>query len=159
MRPEDIEYFCAQAVENHGLIITREQALSLLVVPDSRKEQLAERLLKEVRVFREELATLLHAMESRLSGLLRPGTLARKQSDLSLLLSAHLGDLRLSDVKTEVLASWLVGADTSDLSNSCFADGESAGELPTPSRSDDALPLKHAASVTVFPSEEKGERP
>lgn len=44
-------------------------------------------------------------------------------------------------------------------SSSGCADGESAGELPTPSRTDDALPLKHGASVTVFPSEEKGERP
>ncbi|RUT26872.1 hypothetical protein C0V97_04115 [Asaia sp. W19] len=35
-------------------------------------------------------------------------------------------------------------------SSSGFADGESAGELPTPSRTDDALPLKHAASVSVF---------
>ncbi|NVN06039.1 hypothetical protein HW509_10625 [Asaia spathodeae] len=34
-----------------------------------------------------------------------------------------------------------------------------AGKLPTPPRTDDALPLKHAASVTVFPSEAKGERP
>ncbi len=45
-----------------------------------------------------------------------------------------------------------------DSSSGC-ADGESAGELPTPSRTDDALPLKHPASVTVFPSEAKGERP
>ncbi|WP_336947245.1 hypothetical protein [Asaia sp. HN010] len=37
-------------------------------------------------------------------------------------------------------------------SNSSFSseDSESAGELPTPSRTDDALPLKHAASVPVF---------
>jgi len=42
---------------------------------------------------------------------------------------------------------------SSDSSSGC-ADGESAGELPTPSRTDDALPLKHAASVTVFDAEE-----
>jgi len=35
-------------------------------------------------------------------------------------------------------------------SSSGCADGESAGELPTPSRTDDALPLKHAASMDVF---------
>lgn len=45
-----------------------------------------------------------------------------------------------------------------DSSSGC-ADGESAGELPTPSRTDDALPLTHAASVDVFPSGEKGKRP
>jgi len=44
-------------------------------------------------------------------------------------------------------------------SSSGCADGESAGELPTPSHTDDALLLNYAANVSVFRDTKEGERP
>ncbi|WP_162993456.1 hypothetical protein [Asaia bogorensis] len=131
-----LERLCADAMAAYGVIITPQQARDLLVVPDNMKERLAERLRSEVQAAREEIPALSHGLAERLSGFLRPGTLCRKRSELSLLLSAPLGDLRLSDVRTEVLASWLAEIEPSD--ESSLADGEGAGELPTPSPTDDA---------------------
>jgi len=54
--------------------------------------------------------------------------------------------------ETNSLAVPVAGAEglVSPRDSSSLLMGESAGEFPTPSRTNDALPLKHAASVSVF---------
>ena len=157
MSPEELERFCARAADLN-VIITPELASGLLLLSEHKKQQVLEILHKKLNELRTEVTSLLLPLEHSLSAFLTRESLSRTFQEIALFARSPLADLRLSDVRTEVLASWLAETETSDSSSGC-ADGESAGELPTPSRNDDALPLKHAASVTVSPSEEKGERP
>lgn len=153
MNAGKIERFCANMVEHYGVIITPQQARALLAVPDNKTEQVAERFRREAQALRDELPDLLRALETRLSGFLRPETLDRKRSDLSLFLSALLADLRPSDVRTEVLASWLVETETSDSSSAEV--GESTGEVPASRCSKIVLRAHRVASLTFDPDKQE----
>ncbi|WP_438381501.1 hypothetical protein ABHV46_10945 [Asaia sp. BMEF1] len=146
------------AMHYHSAIITPGQDGDVRFVEAAKSQQLSRRLEEQVLASLSHFADLLGPLERELAGFLRKEAVLPILQDVSSVLTSRLAGLGTHEVQTEVLLSWLAETETSDSSSGC-ADGESAGELPTPSRTDDALPLKHAASVTVFPSEEKGEHP
>gem|GEM_PF-5524072 len=152
----DVEHVQRAAIDA-GFMLTHEQASSLRFLPDDTSQRVASKLALIAQELRSPGDREARYLALGLSSTLTSQSYRRFLEELELFLLAQVGALRARDIRTEVLASWLAEIEPSDSSSGC-ADGESAGELPTPSRTDDALPLNHAASVTVFPSEEKGER-
>lgn len=153
---ESLDTLGRVAIDVHGVLLIPELGYHPVAVDNRTLDEWRSLLEAQAGSLHSEDSYVIHCLGYEASSFLRLEVVCQLQSSLSKFLRSLSAGLRLSDVKTEVLASWL--AETSDSSSGC-ADGESARELPTPSRNDDALPLKHTASVDVFPSEEKGEHP
>ena len=135
---EKLSRACAIAFEASGFLITPEQVRHLLLVPCNKRERLTSRLAEELSSRREAFVQAMPPLESLLSEFLRPEACRSVKSDLSSLLLSRLKGIRLLDVKTEVLMSWLAEIETSD--SSSVQDGESVGEVTTPSRTETVAP-------------------
>jgi len=120
------------ALDFHSVLITQKALAHCHSLPRDTSQQVAA---KFAQLSEELLADSPEALclELGLSSTLTTESHRDFLTSLSQFLRCQVTNLRLSDVRTEVLASWLGLSDSSG-SSSVTAGGESAGELPTSSR-------------------------
>jgi len=153
-----IETLRAMALEFHDVLLTPAAAHALIPVTRKKREQLCARLIQEVSSLRSggDLSTLCRQLEQQ--EFLSAETVQSLRSELSSVLLSLLARLRLSDVRPEVLASWLAETETSN--SSSLGVDTSASELPTPARTDDdgmvTIRLPSAMLSRIFPVEGQG---
>ncbi|MBV1835630.1 hypothetical protein [Acetobacter estunensis] len=124
-----LEVLRSTAVEL-GFLITRPEDAGLLALGSDSSQQLLQRLSKQAQALPVEDVVQSAFQELGLSEFLTTECVHRIQSDVFLLLLARLRCLRLRDVRTEVLASWMEadqssnGTPNSDVSLTAVADDE-----------------------------------
>ncbi|OUJ04958.1 hypothetical protein [Gluconobacter sp. DsW_058] len=116
------------AIEFHGVLITKDPVLCLTPVSQNMRSLLSAKLQREVERSVSPCPLSGFHQTPGLSESLKEGTVRDLQSKLSSALLSLLKDLRLGDVKTEVLASWLTEIETSS-SSSVLADGDSGDSV------------------------------
>ncbi|ASC05242.1 hypothetical protein S101468_00975 [Acetobacter pasteurianus subsp. pasteurianus] len=131
--PKISNFFRRMAIDN-GYIITPGQEYSLLFVGDHKLHELRKRLSERVDSLHSEDKKILLRLVSELSEFLSEESVRLLRSYAQKFLTSLLQDIRLPDVKTEVLMSWLAEIETSDSSSP--KDGESVREVTTPSRTE-----------------------
>ena len=131
----DFDRLQSAAIEFHGVLITEDPGLCLRTVSQNMRSLLSAKLCLEVERSAPPCPLSRFHQTPGLSAFLKEGTVRDLQSKLSSALLALLKDLRLGDVKTEVLASWLTEIETSN-SSSVVADGESGDSVVADPRND-----------------------
>jgi len=121
------------ALEFGGYLLREDAKPFVQPMSHNNREQAEKRLVAQVsqcRVFHYQSGPLL---APELEALLTSEAASLLRQEIEQFQRHLLSGLRIHDVRTEVLASWLGLAGSSD-SSSVSAVGESAGELPTPPR-------------------------
>ena len=131
--PKEKEFFRRTAIDC-GYLITSSPDLRLIAVPKSMQREFGERLTRVFASLRYATECLPHDLERELSKFLSPETLDQIRQEQSSTLLHRLKQLQVPDLKTEVLMKWKAEFETS--ASSSVQDGESVGELPTPSRTE-----------------------
>lgn len=126
-----LELLQRSAMQFNGAVITPDQAPYVRFVESQTLRRLNRRLEAQLQTVRADCDRAIQSLGPALSTFLRTEDVRSILESVSSVLRSELQSLRLHDVATEVLFSWL--AETSG-SSSGGSDGESAGELPTPSR-------------------------
>lgn len=123
-----------RAALDYGMILTPLSAGSLQPLTADMSSQLEAMLSQRASSLRKYCEDAILDPESVLSESLTTASLRRFQKEIQSILRGLFSGFHLSDVRPEVLMSWLAEIEASD--SSSVQDGESVGELPTPPRTE-----------------------
>ncbi|MFT9070292.1 MAG: hypothetical protein ABF446_08345 [Acetobacter orientalis] len=117
----------------HGVVITQPEACLRILHPDTLRK-ISARMLSGLRTDLCEGIVRTALEECGLLGLLTNQALLDWQLHVTQALRHRASNLQLHEIQTEVLLSLSSQLNSSD--SSSVQDGESVGELPTPSRTE-----------------------